>query len=163
MHNGHMTTTDHTLSEDYELARRLNDSIDVHYVDARRRMKNYRRALDLAQGPVPTRPDHSLGMFERSLKAMQDVLNRTVRTGERPNDMEDRHAAERTALADRHEHERTTAREARFRALVAEDDAARRSVAYVAAKAGAVIADPWHADIAVEQAEERALLRGDTR
>jgi hypothetical protein len=113
-----MTTQDYTLSQDYELARRLNDSIDIHLVDARRRMKNYRFALDMAQGPVPKRPGHSLGTFERSLLAMQDALNRTVRVGEKPDDMEARHEAERLALADRHEYERVTAREARIRALM---------------------------------------------
>jgi len=122
-----MTTTENdlTTSDDYELARRLNDSIDLHYVDARRRVKNYRQALDMAQGVV--RPTGRLAAADqRALTAMQDVLNREVRPTEA----------------------RTV------------PDMMRRVVADRRQQVSDGI-DRWHEEILAEQAEEKAILRGE--
>jgi hypothetical protein len=152
---------DLTVTEDYALARRFNDSIDLMYVHARRAVKRYREELDFVQQIDRPR----ITRFLAGLESMREVLLSSFLPIVARDDMEARHELERQALATRHEAERVAHRRRRnsrkdenarrLAALVAENDAA------LAAGAGQEVRDTWHEDIAAEQAAEKALLRGE--
>lgn len=154
---------DLTVSEDYELARRYNDAIDLAYVHARRAIKRHYEELCLLQGRSPARGPIKMTL---ALTAMYEAYLRTPQLIEARDGMEERHEAERKALASRQEAERVAQRELRFRVLLEQNDRVRREQPERVAELEGLMrktlhGDPFHDGIAAEQEAEKRLLRGE--
>lgn len=141
-----MTTTENdlTTTPDYALAIRYNDAIDLAYVHARRAVKRLRQEMDTLQGRTPSREQDlvTLGMGAIAAVELRVRYNRPRR---RMTDTE-------RAVAWRN-HPQTIA-------MLGEPNEKRRERVETTRQAEGQV-DEFHDAIRREQAEEKALLRGE--